>query len=123
MECKVTLTGHTHHVSSLAISTLGWILYSGSWDATIRVWNLATQRCTQVLQDHSEAVTSIALFSDPSGKQFLASGSKDATIKLWDLDSFDCIHTFVGHEDGVTCLDIFDNGRRLLSGRCVVVYD
>ena len=121
----MTLTGHTHHVSCLAISTLGWLLYSGSWDATVRVWNLATQSCTHVLQGHADAVTCLKLYKDASEKSFLVSGSKDATIKVWDLETYECIHTFEGHEDGVTCLDVVDSGRRLLSARyvCFILID
>ena len=42
--------GHTDDVTSVAYSPDGEQLASGSWDKTVRVWQLATGECTAVLQ-------------------------------------------------------------------------
>jgi WD40 repeat protein len=117
-ECKMVLHGHTHHVSSLAVSTLGWILYSASCDTTIKVWNLATKNCIQTLQGHTDAVTDIALlYNNDDNSKMLVSVSRDRSIKMWDCETYQCIVTLPdAHEDGITCCSVFDNNRRLLTG-------
>ena len=52
---------------------------SGSYDTTIKLWDMNTYQCIQTLKGHEQAVNSIIQLSD--GK--IASGSFDKTIKLW----------------------------------------
>jgi WD40 repeat protein len=56
-----TLTGHTHGVLSLALSVDGSVLYSGSRDNTIRVWNTAKRESMATLTGHTWDVLSLAL--------------------------------------------------------------
>jgi uncharacterized caspase-like protein len=73
-------TGHSDPVYSVAFSADGKTLASGSWDNTIKLWELATGRELRTLTGHSSWVRSVAFSAD--GKT-LASGSLDKTIKLW----------------------------------------
>ena len=75
-----TLTGHTAVVSSVAISADGQTLVSGSFDKTIKVWNLSTGQEVRTLTGHIAYVYSVAISADG---QTLASGSDDKTIKVW----------------------------------------
>jgi TIR domain/WD domain, G-beta repeat len=77
-----TLTGHRGDVWSVALSTDRQTLVSGSYDQTIKVWNLSTGQELRTLTGHSAAVTSVALSADG---QTLVSGSKDKTIKVWRM--------------------------------------
>jgi WD40 repeat protein len=56
-------------------------LASGSYDKTIRLWDLATGAETARLEGHSRTVNALCML--PDGR--LASGSDDHTIRLWDL--------------------------------------
>ena len=78
------LTGHQAVVTSVAFSPDGQTLASGSWDKTIRLWDLATRQPRDApLTGHQSAVNSVAF--SPDGRT-LASGSEDKTIILWDVD-------------------------------------
>ncbi|KAJ4957547.1 hypothetical protein NE237_024658 [Protea cynaroides] len=58
------------------------LLFSGSDDATVRVWNLVTKKCVAVLEKHFSAVTSLAVSED--GWTLLSAG-RDKVVNLWDL--------------------------------------
>ena len=64
----------------VAFSPDGQTLASGSWDKTIRLWDVHSQRQIATLTGHSDWVWSVAF--SPDGRT-LASGGLDKTIKLW----------------------------------------
>ena len=82
-----TLKGHTDSVDSVAVSPDGKTLASGSFDKSIKLWDVASGKNTATLKGHDKIVNNVAFSSvafSPDGKT-LASGSADETIKLWDL--------------------------------------
>ncbi|XP_067932507.1 F-box/WD repeat-containing protein 7-like isoform X1 [Watersipora subatra] len=107
--------GHTECISCVQFDDKR--IVSGSWDTTIKVWNIRSNSVmlSQTLTGHSQTVRCLHL-SD--GR--LVSGSNDSTLKVWDLDgkagwsSIACKATMVGHTDSVRCLDV--NGDRVISG-------
>jgi WD40 repeat protein len=76
--------GHSGSVYSIAIAPDGKTALSGSWDHTLRLWDLASGREIKKFEGHSGFVSSVAFA--PDGKTAL-SGSWDGTVRLWDLQS------------------------------------
>jgi WD40 repeat protein len=107
-----TLTGHSDSVWSVAYSPDGQTLASGSWDKTIKLWNVKTGNLLQTLTGHSDQVRSVAY--SPDG-QTLASGSSDKTIKLWNVRTGNLLQTLTGHSDSVW-LAYSPDGQTLASG-------
>ncbi|HLO48441.1 MAG TPA: serine/threonine protein kinase [Kamptonema sp.] len=110
--CDRTLPGHSSFVNSIAISPNGLILASGSWDRTIKLWNLETGELTTTLTGHSDRVNSVVI--SPDG-QLLVSGSSDETIRLWNLRSGELLSTLPGHSIGVNSVAISPNGQLIAS--------
>jgi len=108
-----TLKGHSDPVWSVAISPDGQLLASGSWDKTIKIWNLGSGELLHDLTGHSYRVRSVAF--SPDG-QLLASGSRDKTIKIWDLGSGKLLHTLAGHYRWVRSVAFSPDGQLLASG-------
>lgn len=95
-----SLHGHSHFVSDVVISSDGQFALSGSWDATLRLWNLTTGETTRRFVDHTKDVLSVAFSSD---NRQIVSGSRDKTIKLWNTLG-ECKYTIVeeGHTEWVS---------------------
>merc|ERR1712113_71942 len=91
------LRGHSHFVSDVTLSSDGQFALSGSWDATLRLWNLANGECTRRFVNHTKDVTSVAF--SPDNRQ-IVSGSRDGTLKLWNTLG-ECKYTVTeGGHDG-----------------------
>ena len=52
---------------------------SGSADATVRVWSVATGACERTLEGHGDVVRSVCALE--GGR--VASGSDDSTVRVW----------------------------------------
>ncbi|CAJ0643639.1 11236_t:CDS:2 [Entrophospora sp. SA101] len=96
-----TLQGHNHSVRALA--GIGNTLVSGSYDCTVRVWNIMTGESVWRLQGHTQKVYSVVL--DAKRKRCM-SGSMDGTVKVWSLEDGTNIWTLEGHSSLVGLLDL-----------------
>ncbi|KAK5821913.1 putative E3 ubiquitin ligase complex SCF subunit sconB [Linnemannia elongata] len=99
--------GHTDGVMCLQFDDS--FLITGSYDNSVKVWNIETGECLRTLTGHALCVR--ALHFDEAK---LITGSMDRTLKIWNYHTGQCIRTLQGHTDGVVTLD-FDS-RILASG-------
>jgi serine/threonine protein kinase/WD40 repeat protein len=75
---------HSGAISSIAFAPDGPVLASGSWDHSIRVWDLATRQCIETLHGNSAEVWTVAFTPDGQG---IISGTKDGTVRLWPTNA------------------------------------
>jgi WD40 repeat protein len=104
--------GHKGTVFSVAISTDGSRTYSGSYDATIRVWNTCTSEQLAVLESHTKAVRSLAL----TGNLLISGGSFDASAKMWNTANNELMLSFLGHTNSVSAVAITADISRVVTG-------
>ncbi|CAL9221406.1 unnamed protein product [Arabidopsis halleri] len=70
---------HYDAVSCLSLNEELGLLYSGSWDKTLKVWRLSDSTCLESIQAHDDAINTVAAGFD----DLLFTGSADGTLKVW----------------------------------------
>ena len=109
---RFSLYGHQSTIYSLSISPDNEYLISGSYDGTIRLWNLHTKTCFSVYKGHFSPVLCVK-FSPIS--HYFASGGCDKTARLWSVNSKGSLRIFLGHLSDVELVDFHPNGLYLLT--------
>ena len=95
-----TLKKHQWDVSALAVN--GDMLYTGSDDYSIKMWDIKSGKLLKSLKSaHGGAINSIVIY-----KNMLISASDDKMIFVRDLDSGRLLHILKGHKRGVNVLKI-----------------
>ncbi|KAJ4889443.1 Receptor for activated C kinase 1A [Raphanus sativus] len=104
------LTGHSHFVEDVVLSSDGQFALSGSWDGELRLWDLAAGVSTRRFVGHTKDVLSVAFSLD---NRQIVSASRDRTIKLWNTLG-ECKYTIAegggeGHGEWVSCVRFSPN--------------
>lgn len=97
-----SLTGHSQCVQDVVISSDSNFALSGSWDKTLRLWDLNMGETVRTFQKHTSDVNSVAFSAD---NRQIVSGSRDRTVRLWNTLA-DCKYTIEEgqHTDWVSCV-------------------
>jgi hypothetical protein len=110
---RVVLAGHQRGLTSAVISPDGKRMASGSWDRTLRLWDVKTGVELRSFVGHTAGVQSVS-FSPDSRR--LASGSADWTVRLWDVESGVELRILEGHTKKVCSVTFSPNGKQVASG-------
>ncbi|ETO36027.1 WD-40 repeat-containing protein [Reticulomyxa filosa] len=78
----------------------GYTICSGSYDKTIRIWDIEKTKQLNILKGHNSNVNSVKYGSNGLVNMIL-SGSHDKSVRLWDIRSGQEIQVFNGHRDSV----------------------
>ena len=101
-----TLSGRSGWVWALALSGDGRVV-SGSFDGTVKVWDLNSGQEERTLSGHGGGVSALAVTGD--GR--VVSGSFDGTVKVWNLNSGQEQRMLSGHGDRVNAVAMTGDGR------------
>ncbi|KAJ7975196.1 Guanine nucleotide-binding protein subunit beta-like protein [Quillaja saponaria] len=102
------LTGHSHFVEDVVLSSDGQFALSGSWDGELRLWDLAAGTSARRFVGHTKDVLSVAFSID---NRQIVSASRDRTIKLWNTLG-ECKYTIQdgeAHTEWVSCVRFSPN--------------
>ena len=114
LRCVNTLSGHHSGIRAIAWRSNPQRVYTGSYDNTIKVWNLDTNTCETTLEGHQAWVRSLfCSLHEP----LLFSGSDDGEVKIWRTDN-NTLHTGIepSGAGGVLALTVDYERAWLLAG-------
>ena len=83
-------SGHTGGVRSLTFSSDGRLLVSGSYDKTVKLWDMQTGGVIKTFFGHTYCIYFVSISVDCIR---IASGSGDNTINVWDIQIGECLCT------------------------------
>jgi len=115
----ITIQDDDLGVTSIAFTSDGKYLLSGTGNGPARLWETASGDYVRSFSGHFQLINSVAISPDD---KYVLTGAMDNTMKLWDLNTGEEIRTFRGHAGvylggvGVTCVAFTPNGRYVLSG-------
>ena len=82
---------------------------SGSRDTTLRIWDIRTGMCRNVLVGHQSSVRCLEIKGD-----IVVSGSYDTFARVWSISEGRCLQTLQGHFSQIYAI-AFD-GKRVVTG-------
>ncbi|XP_061992505.1 protein JINGUBANG [Rosa rugosa] len=107
---------HADAVTGIAVNN--GLVYSVSWDKTLKIWRDSNLRCVESVKAHEDAVSAVAVAKDGT----VYTGSADRRIRVWGRPQDEKRHVLVAtlekHKSAVNALALNDDGSVLFSGAC-----
>ncbi|MBD2176014.1 protein kinase [Pseudanabaena sp. FACHB-1998] len=114
-QLRLNLTGHTGWVRAVAFFPNGFSFASGSYDRTLRLWNVRDNQSFGTLSNHLGSISGInSIAVHPNGNTF-ATACIDKSIKLWNFRSGQPVRNLDGHNGQVYSVAYSPNGKNLVS--------
>ncbi|KAM6544165.1 hypothetical protein CsatB_008612 [Cannabis sativa] len=107
---------HSDAISCLSLSDDKALLYSASWDRTLKVWRIDNSKCLESINAHDDAVN--AVVATVEGLVF--TGAADGTVKVWKreqrgkLTKHSLLQKLLVQESAVTALAVNGNGSSIV---------
>ena len=107
----VLQTGHTGPITAIVISPDGRFVVSGSEDARLKIWDVASGNVLRTLTGHTKPVLTAAISSDG---RLIASGGEDDTVRVWNVVTGD-MRVVGSHSAPVRAVAFSADSRQLIS--------
>jgi len=111
-KCQWSVLSHTSQVASVSFSPDGKFLASGSWDKTIKLWEIPSGKLLKTFK--GDSLNTYSLSFSPDGK--LLASCSDNVVKLWKIPSGNLAAALKGHSKPVYSVSFSPDGKLLASG-------
>lgn len=107
---------HTNIITTILPLTNNRLI-TGSYDFTLKIWDIETGCCLNTFTGHMGKITALAALDN----ELVISGSADNTLKIWDLKTGQCIKILTGHAGPINAVANIpnDNSFGELAGQIV----
>ncbi|KAL1493229.1 hypothetical protein ABEB36_011321 [Hypothenemus hampei] len=120
---RYTIT-HSDEITCFVITIDSQHIITGSKDMSLKVWQVAGGKLSQVLIGHTDTVSCVAVAV--SDKTHVVSGSYDNNLIVWDINTGDDLHTLSAHLSFVSCCKMSGDGTIVISGsddKSIIIWD
>lgn len=107
-----SLHDHKEGVHCMSLSPDGRVVVAGGADKSIKIWEIETGKCKNILKGHSEGTTQIEISHDG---HFAVTIGRHSEIMVWDLITGECVAKLEGHVREVNSIALTCTGY-LVSG-------
>lgn len=113
---KLLWIEHADAITDLTVND--GLIYSVSWDKSLKIWRASDLRCLESVKAHDDAVNAVVVSADGT----VYTGSADCRIRVWAKQLGEKRHRLVAtlekHKSAVNDLALNDDGSVLFSGSC-----
>ncbi|XP_028781825.1 protein JINGUBANG-like [Neltuma alba] len=107
---------HCDTVSGLAVNE--GLMYSVSWDRSLKIWDVSDYRCMESMKAHEDAINAVAV----SGNGTVYTASADGSIRVWERDEkvkrYRLVNSLEKKKSTVNALALNGDGTVLFAGGC-----
>ncbi|XP_063863862.1 uncharacterized WD repeat-containing protein alr3466-like [Scylla paramamosain] len=112
-KCVKTLKGHSNYVFCCNFNPQSNLIVSGSFDESVRIWDVKTGKCLKTLPAHSDPVSAVNFNRDGT---LIVSSSYDGLCRIWDTTSGQCLKTLIDDDNPpVSFVKFSPNGKYILA--------
>ncbi|XP_072044586.1 F-box and WD repeat domain containing protein 10B-like isoform X2 [Amphiura filiformis] len=97
------MTGHAGSVKCVYINEARGFVLSGSYDMSIRCWDIKTGKPKKIFHGHQDSILCMNMYED-----ILVSGAKDNEVKVWNFLSGKCFRTYK-HAHQINTVAVYDD--------------
>ena len=106
-------SGHTGGVWACAMTSDNKVIFSGSEDKTLKMWDADTQECLHTFEGHTNTVNGLEVVCDD---KYIVSGDWSGKMFVWDWNKKTLHKEIVGHTAGIYSIIVSRDGNHLISG-------
>lgn len=106
-------TDEGRFILAYAFSPDGKHALTSEGDNTVRLWDMETGRCLNVLEGHTTGSILAVAWSAKSRRAL--SGAQDTTVRLWDVETGQCMQVLDGETGPIKCVAWSPDDRYALS--------
>lgn len=104
--------GNATHIWSVDYAPERNKITAGSYDYTIKVWDVAAQQIDFTLEGHEKSTLPVAFSPD---EKYLVSGSLDKTVRVWNALTGELMKTLEMHSDNIYDVEFHPSGKYFAS--------